>query len=151
MHFEEILDQAMAMLQRRRRVTYSTLRLQFQLYVDILKYHWIEENQHTKIGPLEIAQLARGMSPDELSTAFDHVQGLGGLADEVFVGQVEQELATFQSVTGCILAEPEATALRDALYQSMCTIWAEVSLTHPSFKRVALELSKEGAAKLGIA
>jgi hypothetical protein len=120
------------------------------LYVDVLKYHRIEENQHTKIGPLEIAQLARGMSPDELSTAFDHVQGIGALADEVFVGQVDQELATFQTVTGRILAEPEARALRDALYQSMRVIWAEVSLTHPSFKRVALELSREGAAKLGI-
>src|SRR5215510_5990249 len=31
MTFEEILDQALAMLQRRRRVTYRTLRLQFQL------------------------------------------------------------------------------------------------------------------------
>ena len=31
MTFEEILDQAMAMLQRRGRVTYSTLKLQFQL------------------------------------------------------------------------------------------------------------------------
>jgi class 3 adenylate cyclase/predicted ATPase len=31
MTFEEILDQAMAMLQRRGRVTYRTLRLQFQL------------------------------------------------------------------------------------------------------------------------
>ena len=31
MYFEEILDQAMAMLQRCRRVTYSTLQLQFQL------------------------------------------------------------------------------------------------------------------------
>ena len=31
MTFEEILDQATAMLQRRRRVTYSTLKLQFQL------------------------------------------------------------------------------------------------------------------------
>ncbi|HEV8718478.1 MAG TPA: adenylate/guanylate cyclase domain-containing protein [Candidatus Binatia bacterium] len=31
MTFEEILDQATAMLQRRRRVTYGTLRLQFQL------------------------------------------------------------------------------------------------------------------------
>jgi hypothetical protein len=37
------------------------------------------------------------------------------------------------------------------LYQSKRTIWAEVALTHPNFKRVALELSKEGAAKLGIA
>src|SRR5262247_794704 len=31
MTFEEILDQAMAMLQRRGRVTYRTLRLQFHL------------------------------------------------------------------------------------------------------------------------
>src|SRR6266516_5614434 len=31
MTFEEMLDQAIAMLQRRRRVTYRTLRLQFQL------------------------------------------------------------------------------------------------------------------------
>src|ERR687887_130904 len=31
MTFEEILDHALAMLQRRRRVTYSTLKLQFQL------------------------------------------------------------------------------------------------------------------------
>lgn len=121
------------------------------LYVDILKYHWIEENQHTKTDVLEIAQLARAMRPDELSTAFDHVQGLGGVIDETFVGQVDQELATFQTVTGRTRAEPEATALRDALYQSMQAIWAEVALTHPNFKQVALELSQEGAAKLGIA
>ena len=31
MTFEEILDQAIAMLQRRGRVTYQTLRLQFQV------------------------------------------------------------------------------------------------------------------------
>jgi len=31
MNFEEILDQALAMLQRRRRVTYGTLKLQFRL------------------------------------------------------------------------------------------------------------------------
>src|SRR6266699_1772290 len=31
MTFEEILDQAMAMLQRRGRLTYSTLKRQFQL------------------------------------------------------------------------------------------------------------------------
>ena len=120
------------------------------LYVDILKYHWTEENQHTKTDVLEIEQLARAMSPAELSTAFNDVQGLTGVVDEAFVGQVAHELATFQSLTGRILAEPEATALREALYQSLGAIFAEVGLTHPNFKQVALELSKEGAAKLGI-
>lgn len=120
------------------------------LYVDLLKYHWIEENQHTLTDLLEIAQLAGAMNPDELSVAFDDVLSLGGVVDEGFVGQVDQEVVTFQTVTGRTLAEPEAAALREALCQSMRAIWAEVSLTHPNFKRVALELSREGAAKLGI-
>src|SRR5262249_38969550 len=95
-------------------------------------------------------QLARDLSPEEISTAFDHILGIGGLVDATFVGQVEQELVTFQSVTGRRLAESEATALGEALSRSMRAIWAEVAFTHPSFKRVAMELSKEGAAKLGI-
>ncbi len=53
-------------------------------------------------------------------------------------------------MTGRTLPEAEATALREALYRSMRVIWAEVALTHPNFKQVALELSKEGSAKLGI-
>jgi hypothetical protein len=82
----------------------------------------------------------------------DEIQklGLGGLIGETFVGQVEQELATFKTVTGRVLLEAEATALRDVLNQSLQAIVAGVSLTHPNFKQVALELSKEGAAKLGI-
>lgn len=120
------------------------------LYVDILRYHWTEENQHTKTDVLEIERLARGMNPDELSRAFDGVHGLTGVVDEAFVGQVEQELATFQAETGRRLSEQETTALREALYQSTKAIWAEVAMTHPNFKQVALELSKDGAAKLGI-
>jgi len=120
------------------------------LYVDVLKAHWIEESQHVKSDVLEIARLAAGMNRAEVSEAFDGVLGLGGLIGETFVGQVEQELATFKTVTGRVLPEAEATALRDVLNQSLQAIVAGVSLTHPSFKQVALELSKEGAAKLGI-
>ena len=120
------------------------------LYVDLLKYHWIEENQHTKTGMLEIAQLAGGHNPEELSAVFDDMQGIGSLVDETFVGQVEEERKTFQTVTGRTLTDEESTVLQEALYQSMRAIWAEVAFTHPNFKHVALQLSKEGAAKLGI-
>jgi hypothetical protein len=37
MTFEEILDQAVAMLQRRGRVTYRALKAQFQLDEDLLE------------------------------------------------------------------------------------------------------------------
>ena len=120
------------------------------LYVDVLKAHWLEEAQHVKSDMLEIAQLAREMSPEELSMAFDQMAGIGGLVDATFVGQVDQEIATLQQVTGCTLTDAEAVTLRDTLYHSLQAIIAGVALTDPSFRKVALELSREDAAKLGI-
>jgi hypothetical protein len=121
------------------------------LYVDVLQAHWLEEAQHVKSDMLEVAQLARGLSPEALREAFDQVLGLGGLVDATFVGQVDKEIETLQQVTGRTLAAAEMTTLRDTLYQSLSAIITGVALTDPSFAKVALELSKEGAAKLGIA
>jgi hypothetical protein len=118
--------------------------------VDILKYHWIEENQHTKTGVLEIERLARDLGPEELRRAFDEIHSIGRLVDTTFVGQVEEEIATLQRVTGCEFTKLERAILVKTLHQSMTAIWAEVAFTHPSFKQVALALSKEGAATLGI-
>jgi hypothetical protein len=72
------------------------------------------------------------------------------LVDETSVGQVEQELQTFQTVTGRKLSEHEATSLRDRLLGAMRVIWVDVGLNHPSFKHLALELSEKGAAELGL-
>jgi hypothetical protein len=120
------------------------------LYVDMLKYHWIEENQHTKTDVLEIARMAASMKPDELTETFDQLQGIAALVDETFVGQVEQELETFQKLTGHSMAEREAATVSDRLLETMRAIWADVGLTHSQFKQVALQLSKKGAAKMGI-
>jgi hypothetical protein len=121
------------------------------LYADLLQYHWVEESQHIRTDVIEIERLARPMSPDELSAAFDDVLGIAALVDETFVGQVGHEVATFERVTGRQLSAADAAALHEALSRSMRAIFAEVGLTHPSFKRLVLELSREGAAKLGIA
>lgn len=120
------------------------------LYVDMLKYHWIEENQHTKTDVLEIARMAEPMSPEELCDAFDQTRDLAGLVDGTFIGQVEQEIETFRATTGRRLSDSETTVLHDRLLGTMRAIWADVGLSHPSFKKVALELSEEGAGKLGI-
>ena len=121
------------------------------LYVDVLKAHWLEEAQHVKSDMLEVAQLAQALSPEELSVAFGQVTSIGELVDVTMVGQVDKEIETLQQVTSRTLSAAEATTLRDTLYHSLSAIIAGVALTDPSFAKVALELSKEGAAKLGIA
>ena len=59
MTFEEVLDHAIAMLQRRGRVTYRTLKLQFQLddeHLEALKEELIEAAQRA----VRYEQLALG-------------------------------------------------------------------------------------------
>ena len=121
------------------------------LYVDVLKAHWVEEAQHTKWDTIEIARLAAASSVDELGEAFDHVLGIGELIDATLTGQVESEIETLRRVRGHAFTDEEIAMPRDALYRSMSAIVAGVALTHPSFAKVARELSEEGAARLGIA
>ena len=120
------------------------------LYVDVLKAHWTEEAQHTKSDVLEIARLARTMSQDELDVAFDHVLALGGLVDTAFAGQAAAEIETLRQVTGRTLSEDQTKTLHRTLHRSLGGIFASIGLSHPHFARVALALSLNGAAKLGI-
>jgi hypothetical protein len=121
------------------------------LYVDILRAHWVEEAQHTKWDTLAIAQLAGESSAEELSTAFDHIPAIGGLIDATFAGQVDKEIETFHQLTGRRHSHAQLTALRETLHRSMSAIIVGVALSHPSFTKIARELSNDGAAKLGIA
>jgi hypothetical protein len=59
------------------------------------------------------------------------------------------EFGTRRHYVESIQEQTEASG--DALYHSLSAIIACVALTDPSFAKVALELSEEGAAKLGIA
>jgi hypothetical protein len=120
------------------------------LYVEVLKAHWVEEAQHAKSDALEVAQLAREMSPEELAAAFGHIADIGQLIDATLVGQVSEEIGTFTTVTGRALSHTEERRLRDTLYHSMSAIIAGVALSHPGFTKAARELCPEGAARLGI-
>ena len=60
MTFEEILDQAMAMLQRRGRLTYRTLQLQFQLddaYLEALVARGLRFSGFDDSGQVRIVEL----------------------------------------------------------------------------------------------
>jgi hypothetical protein len=58
---------------------------------------------------------------------------------------------TLADVRGHALSEGESAELQQTLHGSLGTIIAGVGIGHPTFARVARELSPEGAAKFGIA
>jgi hypothetical protein len=118
------------------------------LYADVLKAHWVEEAQHVKSDTLEIARLAAEMTPAELDGTFDQLGALGQLIDATLVGQAAAEVDTLQRVGGRPLSQEDVTRLRETLHASLAAIIIGVSLSHPSFTRIARELSPEGTARL---
>ena len=121
------------------------------LYADMLKAHWVEEAQHTKVDALEIAALAEAMSAEQRTAAFDDLVAIGGMVDGVFAAQARAEAETLAAVRGRALSDDQSSELIRALHASLGAIMSGVGLSHPSFARVARELSPEGAAKLGLA
>jgi len=121
------------------------------LYVEILRAHWVEEAQHTKSDTLEIARLTRELGAEERRTAFDHLAAIGAMVDAALAGQVEAEIATLREVSGRTFSTGEVTALRGTLSESLRAIIMGVALGHPRFASVAVAVSAEGAASLGIA
>jgi hypothetical protein len=121
------------------------------LYAAMLKAHWLEEAQHVKTDALEITRMASGASPESLVEAFEEIEALGALVEVAFAAQAVEEVETLRRVTGREYTAHELTALHAVLHRSLRDIVAGVGLGHPSFARLARELSPEGAAKLGIA
>jgi len=120
------------------------------LFALLLKSHWLEESQHVKTGALEIQKLATKLSAEELTSAFDEVLAIAGLIGETFVGQVDAEIETLNNLGDQAFTPDQQTQLQTTLLESMTAIWAGVAMSHPSFCKLAMELSPEGAAKLGI-
>jgi len=118
------------------------------LYADVLRAHWVEEAQHVKSDTLEIARLAAGMREAELDAAFEQLGSLGQLIDATLAGQASQEVETLHAVTGRTLPAAEAATLREVLHRSLSAIIVGVALGHPSFARVARDVSPTAAARL---
>jgi hypothetical protein len=121
------------------------------LYADLLRAHWVEEAQHTKVDMLEIATLAATMGAAARTAAFDELLAIGDLVDGVLAEQTRLEIATLAIVRGRSFSDAERAALERALHGSLGSIMSRVGLSHPAFALVARELSPEGAAKLGLA
>ena len=121
------------------------------LYASLLKAHWVEEAQHTKVDMLEIAALAGVMSDEDVTAAFDDLLAIAALVETVFAGQARAEVEALAAMRRRRLAEDEAAELHRVLHRSLSAIMEGVGLGHPTFGGVARALSPQGAATLGIA
>jgi hypothetical protein len=114
----------------------------------LLKYHWIDEAQHTKLDTLMIEALAENCSPQEIKKAFEEYLEMGQFLDRGLAQQVQFELDSFTRATGRKLTEEELKDFNEVQLQANRWTYIGSGMNHPNFLATAGYLDPEWKAKL---
>jgi hypothetical protein len=102
-------------------------------FKSLLKNHWLEESQHTKLDTLIVESVVDGASAKEIDQAFQEYGEIGGFIDNGIKQQAEFELESFEQATGRKLSSSEREQMSDALLKGMRWTYLGTGMTHPNF------------------
>ncbi|MGH7824924.1 MAG: hypothetical protein ACREQ7_07075, partial [Candidatus Binatia bacterium] len=102
-------------------------------FKSLLKHHWLEESQHTKLDTLMVESVAQGATPKEIDQAFEEYGEIGGFIDDGLKQQAEFEVESFVTATGRTLSKVEREQMSEALLKGMRWTYLGTGMTHPNF------------------
>jgi hypothetical protein len=102
-------------------------------FKSLLKHHWLEESQHTKLDTLIVQDLAANASAKEIDQAFDEYAAIGGFIDGGIRQQAEFDVEAFVAATGRELTKSERREMTEAVLKGMRWTYLGTGMTHPNF------------------
>lgn len=118
-------------------------------FCDLLKHHWMEEAQHTKLDTLLVQELVETMASDELDKAIADYFELVQLLEQTLMTQAQLDVTSLVK----LLAEPSANPHmltqkeQQTLYatQTQAYRWAFLcaGIAHPNFVQVLEHISPQ--------
>ena len=117
-------------------------------FKSLLKHHWLEESQHTKLDTLIVEDLAAKASEKEVDQAFQEYAEIGGFIDEGIKQQAEFDVEAFVSATGRNLAKSEREEMNEAVLQGMRWTYLGTGMTHPNFLATVEQIKPEARAQI---
>ena len=117
-------------------------------FCSLLRHHWLEEAQHTKLDTLMIEAIAQPLTEQEIQEGIEDYLAIGGLLDAGFAQQVELDLTSFTRATGRQLSEREVEHYRTIQCRSYRKTFLTSGMRHPTFQDTLTALSPEGAKQV---
>jgi hypothetical protein len=114
----------------------------------LLKYHWIDEAQHTKLDTLMIEAMAENYSKVEIKKAFEEYLEIGGFLDQGLAQQVEFDLDSFTRATGRKLNEDQIREFKQVQLQANRWTYIGSGMNHTNFLATVEYLDPEWKEKL---
>lgn len=102
-------------------------------FKSLLKNHWLEESQHTKLDTLVVEEVAAGATAQEIDQAFKEYAEIGAFLDQGIQQQAEYDVESFVRATGRKLSKAEREQTADAVLKGMRWTYLGTGMTHPNF------------------
>jgi hypothetical protein len=117
-------------------------------FKSLLKHHWLEESQHTKLDTLIVEELATKASAKEIDQAFAEYADVGGFLDNGIKQQTEFDVGSFVQATGRSLSQKEREAMTAAVLKGMRWTYLGTGMTHPNFLATVEAISPEARKQI---
>lgn len=117
-------------------------------FKSLLKNHWLEESQHTKLDTLIVEELAASASHAEIDRAFQEYGEIGAFIDEGIRQQTEFDVDAFVQATGRKLSQSEREAMAAAVQKGMRWTYLGTGMTHPNFLATVEKIKPEAREQI---
>lgn len=117
-------------------------------FKSLLKYHWIDEAQHTKLDTLIVEEMAKEYTPEGIDKAIGEYLEMGAFLDRGLEQQVQFDLDSFTRATGRVLNEEEKKEFEKVQLQANRWTYIGSGMNHPNFLATIQYLSPEWKQKL---
>ena len=102
-------------------------------FKSLLRHHWIEEAQHTKLDTLMVQALTDNLTPAEIEKGVSDYASIGSLIDGGLKQQVEFDMQALQRAAGRTLNDAEQEQFRSIQLQAARWTYLGSAMVHPSF------------------
>ena len=102
-------------------------------FKSLLKNHWLEESQHTKLDTLMIEEIVENSTAKEIDQAFADYADIGAFLDKGIQQQAVFNIESFIRSTGRDLSKSEQEQVHDAMLKGMRWTYLGSGMTHPNF------------------
>jgi hypothetical protein len=102
-------------------------------FKSLLKHHWMEESQHSKLDTLLIEELSSSLDAPAIDAAVEEYLEIGGMIDGALAKQVEFDLDNLTRATGRRFSSGERETFMAAQQQGQRWTYLGSGMTHPNF------------------
>lgn len=117
-------------------------------FKSLLRHHWMEEAQHTKLDTLMVQALSDNCSPAEIERGFADYAAIGAIVDGGLQQQVKFDLQSFQRASGRLLCPAEQQQFRSIQLQALRWTFLGSGMTHPNFLATVDELDPAARTRI---